>query len=165
VSGQTPTQALFNNWINVSRNNSYTIELNLTNITYSHYSIYVYDLAQNSWNDANSAQVFVNGTTAGTTYFMKDSAAWNPAQNLPTAYAQATGTTLASATAGANYFLFSGLSGSSQTIDICAGLGTQNDYGTLSGIQIVAATPEPASFALLTFGGLVALARRRHGRA
>jgi hypothetical protein len=164
TSGLTPTQALFNNYIQASRNNAFTIELSLTNITYPSYSIYVYDLAQNSWNDAGSAQIFYGGKAsgAGPTYYMKDSAAWGPWDNLPTTYTQATATSLAASTSGANYFLFSGLSGPTQAIDILAGLGTSNDFGSISGIQIVATTPEPASLSLLALGGLLVLPRRRH---
>jgi hypothetical protein len=156
----TPEQALFNNWIQAPRSNTYTVELSLTNISYSNYSIYVYDIAQNSYNDSDSAEIFSNGV-AGATYFMKDSAAWAPGSNLPTTYTQATGTTLATSTAGANYFLFTGLTGSTQAIDVSAGLGTSNDNGAISGIQIVQTAPEPASLALLALGGLLILPRRR----
>ncbi len=57
---------------------------------------------------------------------------------------------------GADYAIFTGLTGSSQTIDTAI-----PSYGGIAGFQVVA-VPEPGTLALAAFGGLgVALLRRR----
>ncbi|MES2997423.1 MAG: PEP-CTERM sorting domain-containing protein [Verrucomicrobiota bacterium] len=96
------------------------------------------------------------GFTIGSqTFFTNDgSGTGNYALASPT-WTRATGTTSGTATANANYALFTGLSGSSFTIS-----GAATPRSVLSGIQIVA-VPEPSAAALLGGLGMLALLRRR----
>lgn len=69
----------------------------------------------------------------------------------------ATGSTSGSATADANYAMYTGLSGSSFTV---RGLST-GGRAILSGFQVVSSIPEPSSAALLVLAGADLLAWRR----
>jgi hypothetical protein len=128
--------------------------LTLTGIPYASYDIYVYAL-----NDNESR---VQATTVGGMTFYHDSpnAASRVDQNISTdyIYTRVTSTNSSAQTVNANYVLFTGLSGSSQTISVNA---TGN--GFINGFQI-AQVPEPASALAVTASGLVMLGFSRSRR-
>lgn len=141
------------------------LNLSLTNIPYASYSIVLYSL-----NAVTSAPE--RFTIGSTTLFVRPPA--NPIgagyldnnAATPFTYIRSTGATAATAAAGSDYVVFTGLSGSSQTVSI---LGNSSDGGStfptdIGGFQIVATAapvPEPATLAALGLGAAALLRRRR----
>jgi hypothetical protein len=127
--------------------------LTLTGIPYASYNIYVYALND---NESRVQATTVNGLTF---YHDSPNAASRVDQNLATdyVYTLVTSTNPAAQTVNANYVLFTGLSGQSQTISVNA---TGN--GFINGFQVVQ-VPEPGTaFFALSSGLLVlGLSRRR----
>ncbi|HEY1785844.1 MAG TPA: PEP-CTERM sorting domain-containing protein [Pirellulales bacterium] len=118
---------------------------------FTSYSVYAYFAA-----DATSS--VVEGYTIGSQSYWGSFLNGAGAKFAGT-YIQATGTTQAAPTAGANYAMFTGLTGSSFTLTATPGA---NWRAELMGIQIVG-VPEPASWALMLGAaiGLGAVVRRR----
>ncbi len=94
-----------------------------------------------------------NYTIGSTTYYISDTTTFNGT------FVQGTGTTAGTRTAGANYVLFSGLTGDSFTLTA----DSENFRAEISGVQVVG-VPEPAS-SLFILAGVTALVARRRKRA
>jgi hypothetical protein len=119
--------------------------LTLNAIPYSVYDIYVYFSS-----DAAGRVGTVNIGSTTYDYSTLGAAAVNGAN---ASLIQTTDTT--GANPSANYAVFSGLTGSTQTID-----NYVNQWGGIAAIQIVA-TPEPSSMALAVMGGFGVLLMKR----
>jgi hypothetical protein len=135
-----------------------TTHLAFTNIPYSTYDVYIYQL-----NDASGRQQTTTLTPAVGPAISFFGSSPNPEavgqvdNNALTAYVylQATSTTPGVFTDPANFVRFVGITGSSFTIDVSA-----PGNGYINGFQIVQIVPEPASLSLLGLGGLALLRRR-----
>jgi len=164
----TPEQQLYNGYVATANNSYFTTELSLSNISYASYDVFLYVLT-NQYASA-SAQIFTGGSP-GTAYSLYNGVPFYEGDNLPTSYVQATGTSTTTATSGANYFEFTGLSGASQTFDINA--DTVSGYNNSKtdefvGFEIVdtaVTAPEPTTYALLMMGVLLMGARKIRRRA
>ena len=162
TSGLTPEQALYNGYIATANNNYFTTELSLSNITYQSYDVLLYVLTNQY---ASAKAQLVTGGTLGTAYYLQDGVPFYEGSNLPTSYTLATSTSSSAGTSGANYFAFTGLSGSSQSFDLNADvISGYNNSKTdeFVGFEIVE-TPEPSTYVLLALGvlGLVVLRRAK----
>lgn len=73
-------------------------------------------------------------------------------------FVQAADTTDAGYLVAANYAVFSGLTGSSQTITIQ--MRDEDEWGGIAGVQVVGVVPEPATMALLGLGALLLRKRK-----
>jgi hypothetical protein len=134
---------MLNGYMNVG--GSATESIALTGINYSQYSIYVYF----SSDTAGRTGTVSDG---GTTY---DFSTVGPGEvSGPNAPLSQTSDS-SGANPSADYAVFSGLTGSSQTIT--AGIPS---FGGIAAFQIVA-TPEPSAIALVMLGGGIMLIRRR----
>ena len=172
----TPDQQLYNGSVAAIAQN-WSQELVLGNIPYAKYSVYLLvnapQVASNTPSIIGSIENFNGGVVggAGSTYFFQNSndiSAYIP----PTlGYVQATGTSLGSATTGANYVLFSDLTNPNETFDLLdltpSGQPYLNNI-SLGAVEIVddappPATPEPSANALMLagLGFLVVMSRRR----
>jgi hypothetical protein len=118
-------------------------------IPYSSYDIIVYF----SGTAADRAVTMSDGST---TY---DFTTMGPAAiaGANALFTQATDTTGSNPTANANYAIFTGLTGASQTLDYTASVA---GAGGIAGFQIVA-VPEPSSMALAVVGGFGVLLMNR----
>jgi hypothetical protein len=158
-------QTMFNGFVTAPNNTTHTLEIALANIPYASYSVYLY--GQTDTAQSGSVQDYAGtgaSNTAGAIYYIGPTAAnaYNYGNNhVATTYVQATGTTLGTETNSSNYVLFSGLTNTSQLLDVVSTTGTF----AVSGVEIVGSTPEPASLVLLSLGGLLILSRRRRARA
>jgi hypothetical protein len=141
-------KALLNGYLN--NGNGASVDIALTGIPYSAYSIYVYLSSDTAGRDGT--------VNVGSTTF--DFSTIGPAEisgsnALFTQTADTTG-----ADPAADYAVFTGLSGASQTI-----ISTIPSYGGIAGFQIVdtAPVPEAGTLALTAFGGvsLLLLGRKK----
>ncbi len=126
----------------------------VSEIAYATYDVYIY-LSTDMKKGAYTNTATING---GTQYYAKTHVSkYKPVTSL----IQATGTTIPTPTVNANYILFTGVTGSSFTIDGAKKAG--NNRSTIAGFQIVesVAIPEPASLVLLSLGGLTMLKRKK----
>jgi hypothetical protein len=121
----------------------------ISSIPYSSYDIIVYFSGD---TEGRAATLTVGSTTY---YFTVMGTAANSGASA--VLTQATSTTSGSPTADADYAIFTGLSGTSQTIDYTA---LVDGAGGIAGFQIVAA-PEPGSMVLAVMGGFGVLLMRR----
>lgn len=129
----------------------HTIEINFTDIPFATYDIYVY--ADNIDSGAHAISAYSGNVQQGSTL-------WLSTPSFPsTTYAQGTSTNQGSPTNPANYVVFSGLTGSSVTID----LSSTSQFALLNGIEIVSSVPEPTSVLLLV-GGMTWLLLGRQRR-
>jgi len=128
------------------KNESTPVTLNLSQIPYAQYDIYVYV------TDTNSTETQPVSVSDGTTTFHLTTPTDNLTFFQDNGFVQST-SIVATAT-NANYVRFSGLTGTSQSIAL---LG--DEIGP-AGIQIVE-VPEPASLALVGLGSLLILGGRR----
>lgn len=126
--------------------NSY---VSLSQIPYSVYDIYIYFSADTAGRNGSVSD-------GSTTYYFSTlgSAAISGANAL---FAQTTDTL--GVNPGADYAIFSGLSGVSQTLTLNM-LSGNDQWGGIAGFQVVA-VPEPGTLALVTLGGLGVLIFRR----
>jgi hypothetical protein len=131
-----------------------------TGIGYAAYDVYVYLAPTNLGSDANRvAGIEING---GADKYLR------PATATPTSAAGYVESTFASTPGtvaevpSAHYVKFSGITGSTLSLDFWGDLNTSVARARIAGVQIVEATPvpEPASLAILGFAGL-AMRRRR----
>ncbi|HLP78370.1 MAG TPA: PEP-CTERM sorting domain-containing protein [Candidatus Paceibacterota bacterium] len=136
----------YNNYLLNGYNNNSFNNITLSSIPYAQYDLYVYFNADTA---GRTGTVNVGATTYDFTTL--GNAANSGANALLT---QTTDT--AGANPGADYAVFSGLTGNSQTIAAAV-----NGWGGIAGFQIVA-VPEPGSLALAGLGGLMVLGFRRH---
>ena len=135
---------LLNGYLN--NGNGGSVAIALSSIPYSSYNIVVY-LSSDTAGRTGTVNI------GGTTY---DFSSMGPAEisGINASLIQTTDTS--GANPSADYAIFSGLSGASQTITT-----TIPAYGGIAGFQIVA-TPEPSSMALAGMGGaLILLMSRR----
>jgi hypothetical protein len=134
------------------------IDIQLTDIPYSVYDLYVYVGRYNGWTNASGDTG--QTTVAGTTYhYYRSDPQSGEMGDLPGAHLQATSTDPNDPTAGATYVLFEDLTGSEQTINM---FDDNSDELGIAGIQVVE-IPEPATMSLLAMGGLALIRRRRRG--
>ena len=137
-----------------------TWSFTVSNIPYDNYSFVVYDL--------DLTLGVVKGIGLGGLTFYTSSPAYNSVgyidgdPNTPFTYTQGTSTLSTAPTPLSDYVLFTGLSGSTQTVTI-TGSGSNLRIG---GFQIVQTVPEPSTWAMVGLGGagLLCLARRRRTR-
>jgi len=141
----TYNRELLNGYIDSGSPSSSTIAISA--IPYSSYDIIVYFSSDTAGRvgTMNVGSTTYDFTTMG-------SAATSGVNAL---FTQATSTTSGSPTANADYAIFTGLSGTSQTITSLVATG-----GGIAGFQIVAA-PEPSSMALAIMGGFGVLLMKR----
>ena len=141
-SDGTYNKAIFDGYYN-----SFSSTLTLGSIPYSTYDIYVYFSS-----DADGR----NGTISdGTTTYSFATMAVGAVSGGNAVFTQTTD--LAAGYPNADYAVFSGLSGTSETLTIAS--NPNNGMG-IAGFQIVA-TPEPGTLALASLGGFALLALRR----
>jgi hypothetical protein len=124
-------------------------EVAISEIPYSSYDIIVYFSS-----DVAGREGTVSDGTATYSFNTVGPASVNGANAL---FAQTTDTSLSYLTA-ANYAVFSGLSGASQTVRVQ--MLENDEWAGIAGFQVVA-IPEPTSVVLLVVSGLVTLGRRR----
>lgn len=177
-AGLTANQQLFNGAA-ASSGGGFDQELKITDIPYATFDLYLLikaPVGNQGYGDAGyygetSIQIF-NGVTGGTTFFLASRQS-NPIPSGGFSFIQGTSTDLASPTMEANYVLFSGLTGglgSSYSFDLHSPSGNGdpfffNGYGLVSGLQIVAAVPEPSTYALMLTGlGILFVMGRRNRR-
>ncbi len=146
VSG--PDEILYNTRAN-STGTSWSFTL--SGITYANYAIIVYDL-----QFATGAVIGVG--IGGTTYYSSSPAYNGPGYidnnaATPFTYTQATSIDPLNPTPLSDYVLFTGLSGSSVTVNITGGANATR----ISGFQIVQIVPEPSTWAMLSLGGIAML--------
>ena len=138
-----------------------SVSFSLTNIPYASYSLVVYDL----FDLSGGVQGITLGSTTYYTLSPDPSSAGYIDNNANTAftYTPGTGTSQATATVGADYVVFTGLSGSSLSVT----LSNPSDIGEVGGFQIIQNVPEPSTRALLCLSvmGLLGLSLRQRRRA
>ena len=135
----TWNKAMLNGYINFD-----VTSVELKQIPYPNYDIYIYF-------GANIAGRQGNVTDGTTTYYFKTYGAASIA-GANAIFAPTIQTTdLGSGNVTANYAVFSGLSGSSQTVTV-----TIPSFGGISGVQVSGVIPEPTTF-VLGIAGLAAL--------
>jgi hypothetical protein len=126
-----------------------TLELNLTNIPYTSYNLFVYAVGQ--YGSIAAVEDFA-GTTAVATY---DVTTQNTAPDF---------FTLSTASTNGDYVEFTGLSGGSQTIDLTN--TASNTNCSVNAVEIVntASVPEPSTYAMLFSGvGMFFVLRKYRG--
>jgi hypothetical protein len=168
----TADQQLYNGSVTAVAS-SWSQELVLQNIPYASYAVYLLvnapRVASDTPNMYGSVQLFNGGVVGGasTTYFFENSNQVNASIPPSLGYVQATGTSMANATLGANYVLFTGLTNPNVTFDFVDPTASGQPYTnniTLGAIEIVnlAAAPEPSTYAMLLAGlGLLTICARR----
>jgi hypothetical protein len=124
--------------------------ITLSQISYANYNIIIYFSADAAGREGQVS----NGAT---TYYFSSLGA--PSIAGANATLTQTNSTSNSDYAGANYAVFTGLSGASQTLTVQ--MRDNDEWGGIAGFQVVA-VPEPSA-ALLGGLGLLALLRRRRG--
>jgi hypothetical protein len=138
---------LLNGYLN--NGNGGSVAISLSSIPYSSYNIVVY-LSSDTAGRIGTVNV------GGTTY---DFATMGPAEISGANASLIQTTDMSGANPSADYAIFSGLTGASQTITT-----TIPAYGGIAGFQIEA-TPEPSSMALVSMGGaLILLLSRQYKR-
>jgi len=154
----TPDQQLFNGSVYASAG-SWSQELVLQNIPYANYDVYLLVYAGQYSNTVGSVQNFDGGVVggAGTPYYFSNTGPYNtsiPSSSNSPFYVQATGTSFATATPGADYVLFSNLTNANETFDLVNQGGTNPQQVMLGAVEIVnTAVPEPSTYAMM-LGGL-----------
>ncbi len=150
-SGQGPdsdglyNNALLNGYLN--NGNGGSVSISLSSIPYSSYNVIVY-MSSDTAGRAGTVNI-------GSTSY--DFSTMGPAElGANATFVQTTDSS--GADPSADYAIFSGLTGTSQTITTTIPL-----YGGIAGFQIVA-TPEPGSAVLAGMGGLVFLLMRRRSK-
>lgn len=143
-------------------NNSYVgafsapFTFTITSVPYATYDLITYV------NSSNGGPRPVSTTVGSTTLWGATPASGTGAGYVdgntvtPFTYISALGATSGAATPNGNYFLFSGLTGSTLTFS----MNSTTDIPQITAFQIIDAVPEPGS-ALLLFGGCCALGLRR----
>ena len=141
----TYNRELLNGYVDSGSPSSSTIAISA--IPYSIYNLIVY-ISSDTAGRAGTVNV-----GSDTYYFTTMGPAATSGANA--LFTQITDTTGSSPTANANYVIFSGLTGSSETITSLVTGG-----GGIAGFQVVA-TPEPSSMALAVMGGFGVLLMKR----
>jgi len=169
--GYTPDQQLYNGAASAAYN-GYVQQITLGNIPYAQFNVYILATAI-----ANAPGTFGEGSvqlfsgsasvTAGPTYYFGSTAQYGSIPSSPVQYVQATSTDQQNPTMGADYVLFSGLTGGNGTIysfDLSGPDNASSSFnsfgGYISAVEIVA-VPEPSTIGLL---GLSALSLCAFGR-
>jgi hypothetical protein len=125
-------------------------------ISYAMYDVIMY-FGTNSASTSARAGITSAGYAGPTNYFTLGGANISGSRDN---FVLATGTTNATATSGANYARFNGLTSSSFTLTLADG-GTGNPNLLFYGFQVVEVVPEPSAVLLGAFGVLALLRRRR----
>ena len=143
----TYNREMLNGYLDSNSGTSTSSTIAISSIGYSTYDLIVY-FSSDTAGRAGTMNV------GGTTY---DFTTMGTAANSGSSalFTQATDTTGSNPTANANYVIFTGLSGTSQTITSLV-----NGGGGIAGFQIVA-VPEPSSMALAVMGGFGVLLMNR----
>ena len=174
----TPDQQLFNGAA-YAANAGFSQEVNLSNIPYSQFDVYllVQAIPGGSFvSGYGSVQIF-NGSTvggAGTSYwFSSENASFGSPVPTPFtgSYVQAIGTTgTGDATPNANYVEFTGLAGgagTSYSFDLTSPAVSYNNGALIDAIEIVDAVPEPSTYAMMLggFGMLLGMQKFRNRKS
>ncbi|WFB36336.1 PEP-CTERM sorting domain-containing protein [Kiritimatiellota bacterium B12222] len=131
---------------------SYDIKMNVTEIPYAQYDIYVY-LSAGANGGAVAANISLTGDDLDSSHFYyANYDGGYPANN----YVQVTSTNSAAPSSG-NYVLFTGNTGTSFQLNYDSTATIFDSY--VAGIQIVA-IPEPSSLVLISVGLLTLVSRR-----
>jgi hypothetical protein len=171
--GYTPDQQLYNGAASAAYN-GYVQQITLGNIPYAQFNIYILATAI-----ANAPGTFGEGSvqlfsgsalvTAGPTYYFGSTAQYGSIPSSPVQYVQATSTDQQNPTMGADYVLFSGLTGGAGTtysFDLSGPSNASSSFnsfgGYISALEIVA-VPEPVTCAM-TFVALGMLIVGQHMR-
>lgn len=173
-AGLTPNQQLYNGVAAVSPN-GYTQQVSLINVPYAVYDVYILVGAMTGdpgygpsvpglgqvtmYTDYNPS---TNTATTGPSYwFSSITTGQVPPSDF--SFIQAIGTSQGTATLGANYVRFSGLTSPNVVFDLFSPSADNNNGAFMGGIQIVS-VPEPTT-AMLGGVGAVLLAFRRRKKA
>jgi hypothetical protein len=164
VSGDTK---LFNGVEDISSTASNAFSISVTGLSFAEYDVYVYRRAEN----LGRAGSFTIGDT---TYYVGSNGSHGDNPTDETGYVLSTDTTYDGALSSAggtvlsdvdqgNYVKFSGLTGSSFTLDMGALSDDSAPRSKVAGIQIVA-IPEPATIGLVGLTGIGLFLARRFRR-
>jgi hypothetical protein len=178
-AGLTPNQQLYNGATGAGAG-AYAQQVSLFDVPYATYDVYVlvkawdgavgyppptggYGNVTGYTNYNSSTQL---ATQVGTYWFYSPTAGVVPPSGF--SYVQATGTSMGTATSGANYVLFSGLTGGIGTSAIfdLQSPATDGNYAAFIGaIEIVNAVPEPGTMSLIFGAGVLPFVRRQRRNA
>ncbi len=144
------------------------LTLSLSGIPYASYSLVVYSLDSfgntPSFFTLGTTTLYANGPSGPTASGYVDGSA-----ATAYTYIRATATTAATATAGADYVVFTGLSGATQTLTVqdtnSSGIANGPSLEAFQIINTTAAAPEPGTWAVVLCGaGVLVLTNLRRQR-
>lgn len=137
------------------------LTLSLSDIPFLNYSLVLYGFASYKGDRAYTATVGTTSFYGNSPQYLTTSGYVDGNSNTPFSYQQSSGTTPATATANGTHFVFTNLSGLTQTVTLSSSNG--NSGPGLSGFQIIDTTvvPEPSAALLGGIGCLLLFRRRR----
>lgn len=154
VTETDPDDYLMKGYLDTSNSSTTTVEIN--NIGFGTYDLYLYVEGGNAAGRIGQYEVFsgsgTGGTLLGTIFRVEDAAFWDGT------FDQATGATAGAATTG-DYILFEGLTASTITV-AATGSGSGTLRAPINGLQINQ-VPEPSSSTLVGIACMGLLLRRK----